>query len=53
MVIGAGLELLRADQPGAVKGPEVREAEIGALKAVWPVAGGLELLAPTLARSYH
>jgi hypothetical protein len=53
VVIVAGLELLRADQPVAVKGPEVREAEIGALKTVWPVAGGLELLAPTLARSYQ
>jgi hypothetical protein len=53
VVIVAGLELLRADQPAAVNGPEVRETEIGALKAVWPVAGGQELLAPTLARSYH
>ncbi len=53
VVIVAGLELLRADQPPEAKGPEVHEKDNGTLEATWPVAGGLELLAPTLARSYQ
>ena len=53
VVIVAGLELLRADQPPAAKGPEVREKDNGTLEATWPVAGGLEIQAPTRARPYQ
>ena len=53
VVIVSGLELLRADQPPAAKGPEVRENDNGTLEATWPVAGGLEILATTRARSYQ
>ena len=52
VVIVAGLELLTADQPMAVRGPEVREKDDGAFEAIWPVAGGLEIQAPTRAQPY-
>jgi hypothetical protein len=53
VVIVAGLELLRADQPRAAKGPEVREPDGGKVETTWPFAGGLEILAPTRARPYQ
>jgi hypothetical protein len=53
VVIVAGLELLRADQPQAAKGPEVREPDGGKVEATWPFAGRLEILAPTRARPYQ
>jgi hypothetical protein len=52
VVIVAGLELLRAGQTPAAMGPEVREMD-GTLEATWPVARGLEVLAPTSARPYQ
>ena len=49
VVVVAGLELLRDDQPPSEKGPAVRETD-GTLEATWPVAGrGLEIQAPTRA----
>jgi hypothetical protein len=52
VVVVAGLELLRTDQPPSAKGPALREAN-GTLEATWPVAGGLEIQAPTRARPYQ
>jgi hypothetical protein len=51
VVVVAGLELLRADQPPEASGPAVREAN-GTLEATWPVAGDLKVQAPTRARPY-
>ena len=53
VVIVAGLELLRDDQPPAATGLAVREKENGTLEATWPVVGGLEIQAPTRARPYQ
>jgi hypothetical protein len=53
VVIVAGLELLRADQPPAVLGPAVREADSAIFEAVWPVAGGLEVMTPARGRPYQ
>ena len=52
VVVVAGLELLRADQPPAASGPAVREAN-GTLEVTWPIAGGLKVQAPTRARPYQ
>ena len=51
VVVVAGLELLRGNQPPAASGPAVREKD-GMLEATWPVAGGLEIQAPTRAQPY-
>jgi hypothetical protein len=53
VVIVAGLELLRADQPPAATGPAMRETEGGMVEAYWSDAGGLEILAPTRAEPYQ
>jgi hypothetical protein len=53
VVILAGLELLRADQPHAATGPAMRETEGGMVEASWSDAGGLEILAPTRAEPYQ
>jgi hypothetical protein len=52
VVIVAGLELLRADQPPATLKPDVRETH-GTLEATWAVEGGLDIQAPTQARPYQ
>ena len=52
VVILAGMELLRGDQPTAASGPEVRESGGGMMEATWSVAGGLELVAPTSAQPH-
>jgi hypothetical protein len=52
VVIVAGLELLRADQPPAASRPDVRKME-ETLEATWPVGRGLEIQAPTRARPYQ
>ena len=52
VVIVSGLELLRADQPPAAKGPEVHEKYNGTLEATWPVVGELEIQAPARAQPY-
>jgi hypothetical protein len=53
VVIVAGLELLRADQLPAALGPAVRKADSEILEAVWPVAGGLEIMTPARGRPYQ
>ena len=52
VVVVAGLELLRDDQPPAASGPAVRESD-GTLQATWRVAGGLGIQVPTRARPYQ
>jgi hypothetical protein len=52
VVVVAGLELLRDDQRPSASELIVRETD-GTLESTWPVAGGLEILAPTLARPYQ
>ncbi|HEX2739724.1 MAG TPA: hypothetical protein VHM69_04700 [Rubrobacter sp.] len=52
VVIFAGLELLRADQPPSASGPAACEPDGGMVDVSWPVAGGLRILAPTRAQPY-
>jgi hypothetical protein len=52
VVVVAGLELLRDDQPPSASELMVRETD-ETLESTWPVAGGLEILAPTRARPYQ
>ena len=52
VVVVAGLELLRTDQPPSAHGPAVRETD-GTLDATWPVGRGLKIQAPTRARPYQ
>jgi hypothetical protein len=52
VVIVAGLELLRAEQPPSNFAPAVREPGRGTVEISWPVEEGLELLAPVLAQPY-
>jgi hypothetical protein len=52
VVVVAGLELLRDGQPPSASELMVRETD-GTLESTWPVAGGLEILAPTRARPYQ
>ena len=53
MVVGAGMELLKQDEPAAVAGVESDEnGEDAVLVAKWGVGGGLEVTGPLFAGAH-